>query len=97
MSAVTRLGDIGTGHGWWPPRPNVAGSSDVFINGIPAHRQGDGWASHTCPDIPETHGGNLASGSSTVYVNGKQLGRIGDPVTWGSSVATGSSNVYAGD
>jgi uncharacterized Zn-binding protein involved in type VI secretion len=38
----------------------------------------------------------LASGSSTVYVNGKQIGRVGDPVACGSSVATGSSNVFAG-
>ena len=96
MPAITRLGDIGTGHGDWPPRPNIEASSNVFINGIGAHRQGDAWAIH-CNSEPECHGGNLASGSSTVYVNGKQLGRIGDPVTWGSSVATGSSNVYAGD
>lgn len=66
------------------------------INGIPAHRQGDAWASHTCPSIPETHASSLASGSASVFVNGKQLGRIGDPVACGSSVAAGSPNVFAG-
>lgn len=96
MPAVTRQGDICTGHGCWPSRPSVAGSPNVFVNGIPAHRQGDGWAAHTCPAIPETHASVLASGSSTVYVNGKQLGRIGDPVACGSSVASGSGDVFAG-
>lgn len=96
MPAVTRLGDACTGHGCWPPRPSSGASPDVFVNGIAAHRQGDGWAAHTCPDIPETHASVLASGSSTVFANGKQLGRIGDPVACGSSVAAGSGNVFAG-
>lgn len=96
MPAVTRLGDICTGHGCWPPRANIEGSPNVFVNGIPVHRQGDAWGAHTCPPIPETHSSVLGSGSSTVFVNGKQLGRIGDPVACGSAVATGSSNVFAG-
>lgn len=66
------------------------------MNGIAAHRQGDAWAAHTCPSIPETHASVLAAGSSTVYVNGQQLGRIGDPVACGSAVAAGSGDVFAG-
>lgn len=96
MSAVARVGDQCTGHGCWPPRPSVAGSPDVFCNGIAVHRQGDGWAPHTCLSIPETHASVLANGSSSVFVNGKALGRIGDPVACGSSVATGSADVFAG-
>lgn len=96
MAAVTRLGDSCTGHGCWPPRPSNGASPDVYANGIAVHRQGDGWAPHTCPSIPETHASVLASGSSTVYANGKQLGRIGDPVACGSTVAAGSGDVFAG-
>lgn len=96
MPAVTRKGDICTGHGSWPPRPSTSGSSNVFVNGIAVHREGDTWAVH-CNDIPQCHSSILASGSSSVYVNGKQIGRIGDPVACGSNVATGSENVYAGD
>ncbi|HFX2802443.1 TPA: PAAR domain-containing protein [Pseudomonas aeruginosa] len=96
MPAVSRLGDQCTGHGCWPPRPSTGASPDVFINGIAAHRQGDAWAAHTCPSIPETHSSALAAGSATVRVNGKQLARIGDPVACGSSVAQGSPNVFAG-
>ncbi|QIG71350.1 PAAR repeat-containing protein [Rhizobium phage RHph_TM39] len=96
MPGAARLADICTGHGCWPPRANSSASSDVFINGRGAHRQGDTWLPHTCPDIPETHASVLASGSSTVYTNGKQQGRIGDPVACGSTVATGSGNVIVG-
>jgi len=96
MPAVTRLGDDCTGHGCWPPRPATGASPNVFCNGIAVHRQSDAWAAHTCPDIPETHASVLASGSPTVFVNGLQMGRIGDPVACGSSVATGSDNVFCG-
>ena len=99
MPPVTRKGDICTGHECFPPRSSTQGSPNVFVNGKPAHREDDSWASHTCthPDVPHgSHAGVLASGSKTVYVNGRQLGRTGDPVDCGSSVATGSSNVFAG-
>ncbi len=99
MPPVTRKGDICTGHECFPPRASVQGSPNVYVNSIPVHRQGDGWAVHTCthPDIPHgSHSSALASGSSTVYVNSRQIGRIGDPVACGSSVASGSSNVFAG-
>lgn len=95
MPAVTRLGDQCTGHGCWPPRPSSGASPNVFANGVAVHRQGDAWAPHTCPAIPETHASVLASGSSSVYVNGQQIGRIGDPVACGSTVATGSGDVFA--
>lgn len=96
MPAATRLGDVSTGHGCWPPRPNSEGSPDVFINGQPAHRVGDAWPDHTCPAIPETHNGVCASGSSTVMVNGKPLARIGDSVSCGDAIAQGSGNVFVG-
>ena len=97
MPAVTRRGDACTGHGCWPPRPSTGGSPDVFANGIAVHRQGDPWAAHTCPAIPQTHASVLAAGSATVFANGRQLGRIGDPVACGSSVAAGSQDVFAGE
>lgn len=95
MPAVSRLGDLCTGHGGWPPRPSTSASSNVFINGIGAHRVGDSWAVH-CNSLPECHGSVLAGGSSTVFINGKPLARIGDPIACGSAVASGSSNVFAG-
>jgi uncharacterized Zn-binding protein involved in type VI secretion len=95
MPGVARLSDSCTGHGSWPPRNNVGASDDVFVNGRGVHRQGDGWAVH-CNPAPQCHASTLASGSGTVYVNGRQMGRIGDPVACGSVVAQGSGNVFAG-
>ena len=94
MAAVTRLGDSCTGHGAFPPRTSTSGSPNVFVNGIPAHRQGDSWSVHCV--LNSCHASELKSGSSTVYVNGKALGRVDDPVSCGSVVAVGSSNVFAG-
>lgn len=94
MPPVARLSDVCTGHGCFPSRPSSAGSPNVFVNGLAAHRVGDGWSSHCCG--PACHGGALGAGSSVVFVNGQPLGRIGDPVSCGSSVASGSPNVYAG-
>lgn len=96
MPAVARLGDTDTGHGCWPPRPSAAGSPNVFVNGRAVVRQDDAWQPHTCPSIPETHGGSLSGGSSKVFVNGKPIGRIGDSISCGSVVAEGSGNVFAG-
>lgn len=96
MAAITRIGDSCTGHGDFPPRNSTSGSTSVFINGIGAHRHGDGWASH-CNTDPVCHGGALSGGSSSVFVNGQRIGRVGDAVNCGSSVATGSPNVFAGD
>ena len=95
MPPAARLNDICTGHEDWPPRQNIEASENVFVNGRGWHRQGDAWAVH-CNSIPECHSSVLARGSSTVYVNGKQAGRIGDPVACGGVDATGSENVICG-
>jgi uncharacterized Zn-binding protein involved in type VI secretion len=94
MPAAARKGDRCTGHGCFPPRVNDQGSPNVFINGIPAHRQGDHWVTHCCGD--SCHDSAAARGSSTVFVNGVQLMRIGDPIACGSAVAQGSHNVFVG-
>lgn len=95
MPAVTRLGDMGTGHGDWPPRASTGGSGDVFVNGIPLHRVGDAWAVHCNPENI-CHASVLAAGSATVFANGRAVGRVGDAVACGSSVASGSGDVFAG-
>lgn len=94
MPAVVRLGDICSGHGSFPPRVNDQGSGDVFVNGIPTHRNGDHWVTHCAGR--SCHDGNLSGGSNTVFVNGKAICRVGDAVNCGSTAAEGSVNVYAG-
>jgi len=94
MPAATRLGDVCSGHGCFPSRPNDQGSPNVFTNGISAHRLGDHWVTHCC--LASCHDSELAHGSSTVFINGLQASRIGDAIACGSTVATGSSNVFIG-
>ena len=93
MPAVHRHTDICTGHGCFGSRPNAEASSDVFANGLGAHRVGDRWETHCCG--PLCHDGLLAEGSPTVFANGRPWGRIGDPVDCGSFCQTGSPDVFA--
>lgn len=92
MPAATRLGDICTGHGCYPPRVNDSGSPNVFINGLPAHRLGDHWVTHCCG--PSCHDSYTSEGSSKVFINGIPAARIGDAVACGSIIAQGSPNVF---
>lgn len=94
MPAAVRLGDIGSGHGGYGPRPNTEGSPNVFINGIPAHRVGDAWAEHCSGK--HCHSGVMSGGSSTVFINGKAAARVGDAISCGSTAASGSPSVFFG-
>ena len=59
--------------------------------------EGDNNTSHLVPGSPcPSHVAPIATGSTTVFINGKGCGRIGDSISGCTSVATGSSNVFAG-
>ena len=90
---VVRLGDSCSGHDDYSPRPSVSGSTNVFVNGIPAHRMGDAWDIHS---TDSSHTGSAIAGSSTVFANGIPLCRIGDAIDCGSTMVTGSPNVFSG-
>ncbi len=93
MPAVTRIGDPDVTHCTGMVR--AVGSGNVFANSIGISRQGDVNTGHKLPGVPcPSHAAPISSGSSTVFVNGKQCGRIGDPTC--TSVAGGSPNVFAG-
>ena len=95
MPAATRIGDADVSHCSGMTR--AAGSPNVIVNGIPWSRQGDNNTTHLLPGSPcPSHAAPIASGSSTVIVNGKGAGRIGDAISGCTSVAAGSPNVFAG-
>ena len=95
MPAATRIGDADVTHCSGMVR--AVGSGNVFVNGIPWSRQGDNNTGHLLPGSPcPGHAAPIASGSSTVNVNAKGAGRIGDSISGCTSVAAGSSNVFAG-
>ena len=97
MPAVTRKGDADVTHCSGMVRSGA--STNVFVNGIGVSRQGDVNTTHLLPPNKPpcpAHAAGISSGSSTVKVNGKGWGRVGDGISGGTSVAAGSSNVFAG-
>lgn len=94
MPDVTRLGDLSTGHGGFPPQPSISASSKVLASGKGVVRQGDAYAVHS--DGSSSHGGVAQSGSSKVLVSGKQTMRVNDPISCGSKVMRGTPKVKVG-
>ena len=95
MPAVTRIGDADIAHCSGMTR--AEGSPNVFVNGIALSRQGDNNTGHLLPGVPcPSHSAPIAVGSTTVFVNDKGAGRVGDGISGCTSVAAGSSDVFAG-
>ncbi len=69
--------------------PIVAGSSNVFISGIPAARVGDKLVCIGPPD-------SISAGSSSVKINGKPAARAGDSTAHGGKVVSGIPSVLIG-
>lgn len=85
--------DTASGHGSFPPTQTDGCSSNVLINNIGAHRTGDSIISHSSPSPSPVHSRAAGTGSYNVYVNNKNLMRLGDSVTCGGNLVTGSNNV----
>ena len=95
MPAATRIGDADVPHCSGMTR--AEGSPNVYVNNIPWSRQGDNNTPHLLPPAPcLSHTAPIATGSTTVFVNGLGAGRVGDAVAGCTSVAAGSPNVFAG-
>jgi len=98
MPAVSRLGDMSTGHGCFPPTALIATPvSKTFFNGILASVVDSGClhAPHTCGRV--THAGTTRSpsaGASKTYIEGKLAARIGDSIACGDAIAQGSPNSF---
>jgi uncharacterized Zn-binding protein involved in type VI secretion len=95
MPAATRIGDADVPHCSGMTR--AEGSPSVFVNSIPWSRQGDNNTVHLLPGAPcPAHSAPIAVGSTSVFVNTRGAGRIGDAISSCTSVAAGSPNVFAG-
>jgi len=90
MPAVCRMGDTHS-----CGSVDSGGSPNVFVNGLPVHRQTDS----------QSHGGVQHGCSSTVFANGLGFARVGDftlgepppPIRHSDNPqSTGSPNVFAG-
>ena len=95
MPAVTRIGDSDIAHCSGMVR--AQGSPNTFSNNIAISRQGDKNTPHLLPGSPcPGHSAPITVGSSSVFINNKGCGRIGDALTSCTAVAAGSPNVFAG-
>ena len=96
MAAASRLGDLSSGHGCFPPTAiNSTPVSKTFINGIKAAVVDAGLVNHRCGKT--THfNRKVTSGSGKVFIEGKAACRISDSVSCGDTIGQGSSNTYFG-
>ena len=95
MPAATRIGDADVPHCSGMTR--AEGSPNVYVNSIPWSRQGDNNTVHLLPGAPcPAHAAPITIGSTSVFVNTRGAGRIGDAITSCTSVAAGSHHVFAG-
>jgi len=101
MPAVARNGDsTTTGHGCDSVSTVIGptgASAQVYANGIAVECKGNPVAPHTIPSGPACvpHSAVINVGSSTVFVGGIPLARIGDSTDSGA-IISGSPNVFAG-
>lgn len=94
MAGLVKIGDLCTGHGDFPPRECIEGSSNIFMNGKAISCEGDRWAVH-CDSDDNCHSGVALKGSSNVFMNGKTVSRVGDWISCGSKIAdNGTKNVF---
>ena len=83
---------------------SAAGSSDVFAEGTGVVRKDDAMKAHAngdlCVATATNHAPTVSTHSATVFVNGKEIARIGDKYNSESSqdheITTGATTVFAG-
>jgi hypothetical protein len=101
MPEVVRIGDsLSTGHGC-DSTTTIASSNqsttNVYANGILIDVVGAPTVSHPFPPNPPCapHTAQLNAGSSSVFINNINVGRIDDSADAGA-MTTGSPDVFAG-
>jgi uncharacterized Zn-binding protein involved in type VI secretion len=98
MPAVSRIGDMSTGHGCFAPTALIQTPvTKTFFNGILASVIDTGClhAPHTCGVT--THAGatrSPSSGASKTFIEGKLAARIGDNIACGDAIGEGSPNSF---
>ena len=92
--AISRITDLTAGHCFEPHSPDNGLSSTVFANGLAIVLVGTHFPVHTCGN--QHHDATQSQGSSTVFIEGKAVGRVGDQQDCGDVLAQGSSNIFCG-
>ncbi|ECF3155669.1 type VI secretion system PAAR protein [Salmonella enterica subsp. enterica] len=94
MPTAAKLSDKGTLHDGYYETVIIAGSSTVFIDGLPAPRQRDPLTPHTKPKhLP--HPRKITGGSESVSIDDLPAARTRDSVDCGG-VIIGNSSINTG-
>lgn len=98
MPAVSRIGDMSTGHGCFSPTALVATPvSKTFFNGKLAAVVNTDCQHETHCCGPVCHSGSdrsPSSGASKTHIEGNPAARIGDNIACGDAIAEGSPNSF---
>jgi uncharacterized Zn-binding protein involved in type VI secretion len=98
MPAVSRVGDLSTGHDCFPPTNLITTPvAKTYFNGNLAAVVNSNckFAAHTCGET--THNTDIripTSGASKTYIEGNKAARIGDNIQCGDAIAEGSPNSF---
>jgi uncharacterized Zn-binding protein involved in type VI secretion len=91
--AIVRLGNLCSGHGFYPPRANNQGSPNTFIKGFAIHRETDSWLQHCKTVVPfDCHVSIMGTCTPGFLINGLAVAKVGDPVVCGSFCAEGETS-----
>lgn len=97
MPAIAIKGGRSTGHGCFPPTPDIGPyTSTAFFNGQPIQLRGEtAYAPHSCgSSVHKDESRIIASIGGTFYMEGKPCAMIGDPINCGDAVGKGSPSVF---
>jgi uncharacterized Zn-binding protein involved in type VI secretion len=98
MPAISRIGDMSTGHGCFPPTPLIKTPvKKTFFNGIlpSVVNEKCQHATHCCG--PTCHAEETrapSSGASKTFIEGNPAARIGDEIACGDAISEGSPNSF---
>ncbi len=98
MPAVSRIGDMSTGHGGFPPTAMITTPvAKTYFNGkFPGVVDEQcKFAAHSL--VNTVHNSDIrypSSGASKTYIEGKLAARIGDNLNDGDAIAEGSPNSF---
>jgi uncharacterized Zn-binding protein involved in type VI secretion len=99
MPSIALESKVSTGHDCFPPVPAVGPyTTKSFINGLAIQlKDVTRYQPHTCGRTTHSGGTRLViEGSSTFFLEGKAVARIGDSIACGDAVSEGSSNSFIG-
>ena len=98
MPAVSRLGDMSTGHGCFPPTDMVLTPvTKTFFNGIISGVKDSAcqFTTHSCGIVTHPQAERfVSSGAAKTFIEGIAAARIGDDIACGDTIAEGSTNSF---